>query len=394
MKSTVSMKRDIAALNYRYKLCLYVLSTLHLLIIMSFIGHEDGVVSPIRFRPIGVPFNQGLWASISPWFNDDVLAENATLVQVEKHEGGCKLPRNGYKAWRQGVLTAMKPEIRRNCSLLFRGDKKEVQRIRKENSVWNRVQFNRDFFDMALDRDCSKIRSEFMDNMYVTKEELEFPIAFLFNVHENPQQIFRFLKVIYRPHNLYCLQYDQKSNALLKTSINNLARCLGNVLIPRKSVNIVWGCSTIMEAQMNCITELYNARSSSYPWRYIITLCGKELPLRTNREIVNILKKQNGKPGINIYPLTRMELNERFTHKFTIGSDNRCHGTSTKLGPVPYGIELKKSMAYYSLTPEFVDFLLHNKTSQDLYEYMKGASNAEEHYFSTVYSLRGAYRNL
>lgn len=372
-------KISTASLNYRCKLCLYVVSALQVVMFLLFIGQEKVVVSPMRFRPVPLYL--------------DVLAENVTQVQVERHQTGCGIPRGGYTAWKQGVLTVMKPKIQRNCSLLFRGDSKEVQHIRNENALWNGDKFDRGFYDMAIYGNCTKIRSEFMNNLYVSNEELEFPLAFSLNIHENPQQIFRFLKVIYRPHNLYCLQYDQKSANVLKTATNNLAKCLGNVIVPRRSVNIVWGCYTILEAQMDCISELYRARSSSYPWRYIITLCGKELPLRTNREIVNILKKQNGNPGIKIYPLTKKELHNRFTHKFIIGSDNRCHETSHKLGPVPYGIEIRKNMAYFSLTPEFTHFLLHNKTALDLYEYMKGASNAEEHYFSTVYSLTGMYHD-
>ena len=304
-------------------------------------------------------------------------------------QADCTLPLGVYRAWNQGVVTVMKPEITKNCPLLFQGESSEVDRIKKENEAWNSAEFDKVFNDWAMSDNCEKIRSEFMGNFYTTKEELEFPLAFSMNIHDNPQQIFRFLKVIYRPHNLYCLHYDQKASDRMKKITDNIAKCLDNVIVPQKIINVVYRCYSIMEAQLNCMKELYNARSPSYPWKYTISLCGKELPLRTNREIVHMLKRLNGTSGLPQHSIPKDQLHERFTNKHVIGPNNDCQRTNTKLGPAPYGVEIRKSLAYFSLTPEFVHFLLNNKTALDLYKYMKGASNSEEHYFGTVYWMKG-----
>lgn len=369
------MKNYCVMVNYKCKCCFAIGCGFQLLIVVHLWQYQYKI-TPMRFRPM-------------PKYLD-VLSEDASQVQVERWFTGCStLPLEGYKSWKQGVLTVMQPRIHRNCSLLLRGNAREVSRVRKENKVWNSAEFDRDFYDMAIFGNCSKIRSELMENLYVTKEELDFPLAFLLNVHDHPQQIFRFLKVIYRPHNLYCLHYDLKSSNKVKRAMENIAKCVGNVFIPKPVLNVVWGCSTIMEAQMSCMKALYNARSPFYPWRYATSLCGKELPLRTNSEMVKILKRLNGSSSIQLYSPSKEELNERFTYRFTIGLDNRCHQTRTKLVPVPHNITIRKSMAYFSLTPEFIRFLFHNKTALELYEYMKGAGNPEEHYISTVYSLTG-----
>ena len=301
----------------------------------------------------------------------------------------CKLPHGGYKAWTQGVVTVMEPKISRNCSLLFQGDKKEGERVERENKVWNSSQYNQTFNDWALSEDCEKIKSQFTNNMYTTKEELEFPLAFSINIHNNPQQIFRFLKVIYRPHNLYCLHYDRKAEDEMKKIAENVGRCLDNVIIPKRHVNVVWNCYTIMEAQLVCMRELLKARNEKYPWKYTTTLCGKELPLRTNREIVHMLKRLNGTCGLPQHSLPQAQFNDRFIKKRVIGSDNSCRKTSQDLGPVPHGIELRKSLAYFSLTPEFVQYLFTNSVAIDLYEYMKGAGNSEEHFFSSIFWMKG-----
>ena len=47
-------------------------------------------------------------------------------------------------------------------------------------------------------------------NFYIPDTEWEFPLAFAIAFHDSPQQIVRFLKVIYRPLNIYCLHPDGK----------------------------------------------------------------------------------------------------------------------------------------------------------------------------------------
>ena len=91
--------------------------------------------------------------------------------------------------------------------------------------------------------------------------------------------------------------------------------CMNNVLIPRTHVNVVRGCYTFMEAQLLCMRELLLARNALYPWRYAISLCGKELPLRTLREIVIILKRLNGTSGIQQHEVMEGELKNDFQEK-------------------------------------------------------------------------------
>ena len=301
----------------------------------------------------------------------------------------CSLPAGGYKAWSQGVVTVMKPVISRNCAKLFQGDQIEAKRVEQENKAWDSTGFSNYFDEWAMSGGCDRIRRELTNNLYTTKEELEFPLAFSMNIHDNPQQILRFLKVIYRPHNLYCLHYDKKAGDKIKTVMENVARCLDNVIVPQTHVNVVYGCYTIMEAQLVCMRELLKARNAVYSWRYTISLCGKELPLRTLREIVVMLKRLNGTSGLPQHEIPRDQLNSRFSKKAAIGPNNKCVRTNQNLGPPPRNVEIRKSLAYFSLTPDFVHYLLNNRTSLDLYEYMKGAFNSEEHYFSTVYYMKG-----
>lgn len=301
----------------------------------------------------------------------------------------CTLPRDrSFNAWKDGLVTVMKPEINKNCSLLFEGDPDEVKRIREENDKWNGAHYSKEFFDWGLSSNCTMIRNEFLDNFYVSREELNFQLAFSLSVHDNPQQVVRFLKVIYRPHNLYCIHYDVKTSKTFRQIFDNIAKCLSNIFIPSKIIKVNWGDYTILDAQLSCIGDLYKVRSS-IEWKYLITLCGKELPLRTNLEIVRLLKPLNGTSALVHFDLPD-EDRWRIEVKSFANRKGQIIRSRKKLGPVPHNLKIYKSLAYFGLSPEFVDYILHDQIAQDLLKFMhKGVSSAEEHFYSTLYHLPG-----
>ena len=178
-----------------------------------------------------------------------------------------------------------------NCALLFEGNKKEVKRVLKANKMNAFISSDSEFYNKAnnhfynKDNQCSWLTKEFDRQYYVSEVEHKFPLAFALNVYNAPQQIFRFLKVIYRKHNVYCIHYDRKSDPQFKQLILQLAKCLPNVIVPSVIENVIWGWHTIVDAQMNCFDALLKVQTQ-YPWKYVITLCGKEVPLRTNREMI------------------------------------------------------------------------------------------------------------
>ena len=60
-----------------------------------------------------------------------------------------------------------------------------------------------------LTKDCSLFKRErgYTDSP-VSKEELDFPLAFSILFHKNLEQVENLLRTIYRPHNWYCLHLD------------------------------------------------------------------------------------------------------------------------------------------------------------------------------------------
>jgi hypothetical protein len=129
----------------------------------------------------------------------------------------------------------------------------------------------------------------------VNQEEEEFPLAYTIIMHVDPTQAERHLRAIYRPQNLYCIHIDKKSNALIHSIMNNIANCFDNVFIASTVHDVIWGTYTILEPEFTCMKDFLK---DSRPWKYFINTCGQEFAIKTNLEIVRILKAYNGSNDI------------------------------------------------------------------------------------------------
>ena len=208
--------------------------------------------------------------------------------------------RYSFKSWNDGAVTILQPHIAKNCSRLFGGDAEELKMVNAKTAKWNNSLSDQGFFELTMD--CSWVRYYFSNNFYVTELERSFPIAFSFLVHNSPQQAIRLLKVIYRANNQYCIVPDSKSRPNFIATFKNIAACLSNVQVASKLIPVQWGHHSLMDAQMICLKDLLDSRERQFEqrkWKYVINLCGKELPLATNHEIVSHLVKLNGSSAIS-----------------------------------------------------------------------------------------------
>ena len=221
--------------------------------------------------------------------------QNTTIPLLKK----CEVPHGGFKAWKNGVVTTLRPEVAVTCSKVFAGDKAEVDRVKKAMDSWVNAVSDEDFKqDIA---NCSMLKESFSHNLYNSELEKSFPMAFTFVVYNSPQQVLRLLRLLYRPQNTYCIHPDVKSP--YKAVFESIAGCFDNIIVPSKLENVIWGYYTILAAQMNCMQDLLNYRATSvHKWKFVINLCGKELPLVTNREMVSRLLKLNGSSSIFAEP--------------------------------------------------------------------------------------------
>ena len=305
------------------------------------------------------------------WNTTDKTPRYPEVSQVEEN---CLLPLGGFRGWNDGVVTALKPEIERNCAKIFAGDKKQIEIVNARNKNWSNPLSDEDFLNRT--RNCTWVTDYFKNNLYITKLERSFPMAYSFVVHNSPQQVLRLMRFLYRPGNSYCVHPDHTSSPIFSGIFQNVAGCLENVIISSKRVKVRWGHSTLIEAARNCLEDLLQLRSKLPPerkWNYVINLCGKEIPLVSPHGIVSRLSKLNGLSDIRAG-----EVRDSYNLK-------RLHNRT-----IPYGLTLYKSSTFMALSYKFAHFTVTNSRAIKLYEFFKKrCSMPEEHYYATLYHMPG-----
>ena len=63
--------------------------------------------------------------------------------------------------------------------------------------------------------------------------------------------------------------------------------------------------------------------------------------------------------------------------------------TKEDAGPIPYNLMIYKSMIYFALTPEFVNYTLNDEVAVTLSEFLKDALIPEETFYSTLFMIPG-----
>ena len=288
----------------------------------------------------------------------------------------CEVAAPGFKGWRNGLVTVLKPVLQSNCSKIFAGDQEEIRLVHAKSQKWKNKVSDREILNRT--KNCSWVREYFHNNLYTTKLEKSFPIAYTFVVYNSPQQVLRLLKLLYRPVNHYCVHPDKKADEVFTEIFTNIAACLKNVVISSKRIDVQWGLHTIMTAQMSCLENLVDLRShlaEQEKWKYVINLCGKELPLTSTHDIVSYLSYLNGSSSINA--------------GLVEPSDRKVFVKRLKKMQNPLNVPIYKSSTYMALSYDFVHYMLTNRTAITLYQFFKLCRHPEEHFYATLYMMPG-----
>jgi len=216
---------------------------------------------------------------------------------------------------------------------------------------------------LSFPKDCSLFTRE----IKISSEELTYPLAFTILIHSNLDQFNFLLRTIYRHHNYYCIHVDLKSPLTLYQAIINRSKCVTNIYLPEKRLNVTWGRFSILEAEHLCQKELLK---QSKRWKYYFNLANTDLPLKTNTELVQILKLYNDQNDVTSLPY-RSQLRQNkslFNH------------------PLPSSISspFYKGEFHVLLTRTAVEYIHTNSRVADLYNYLNGTFVPDEHYYSMI----------
>ncbi|XP_055957722.1 beta-1,3-galactosyl-O-glycosyl-glycoprotein beta-1,6-N-acetylglucosaminyltransferase 3-like [Patella vulgata] len=222
------------------------------------------------------------------------------------------------------------------------------------------------------------------DDKVITKLEEDFPLAFGIRLHNSPEQIEQILRIIYRPHNFYCIHVDTGSDIHIFNSLKAVARCFENVVVLSK-IRTLYSSIRLVEADLLCMKE---ALKSSIQWKYFLNMAGEEVPLKTNLEIVQICQLLQGRNDIESEPATPFAI-ARIKWEFNV-TEFQIIKTNVLKKPFTGNFLLRKGCAYGTFARKFVQFVFKNDKANDLFEFLKDTYAPEEAFFNTLNTVDGA----
>ncbi|KAF5902524.1 beta-1,3-galactosyl-O-glycosyl-glycoprotein beta-1,6-N-acetylglucosaminyltransferase 3-like [Clarias magur] len=267
------------------------------------------------------------------------------------------------------------------CSAIIQGDMGGVDSIdfgkllaeRKKTSLLS------ESFYLNATKDCQAfVRDRGFLTVPLSKEEINFPIAYSMVIHEKIEMFERLLRAIYTPQNIYCVHVDQKTPKIFSEAVRAIVSCLPNVFVASKLENVVYASWSRVQADINCMKELLE---SSVRWRYLLNTCGADFPLKTNLEMVRSLKNLNGKNSMESeVTATHKRARWEYHHNVT----TTVTRTNIKKTPPPISTPMYSGNAYLVVTREFVEYIFNSPEIQNFLEWEKDTYSPDEHLWATL----------
>jgi hypothetical protein len=274
-----------------------------------------------------------------------------------------------------------------SCSTLLEGNL-EAQAAARDYMEKNPRTVIEDSTFIRLTENCTDFklkRGYFLKPL--STEEAEFPIAYSILMFRHLEQAEQLLRAIYQPQNVYCIHVDAKQPDLLHTSVKALTRCFDNVFIASKLEKIAYAGFSRLKADINCMSDVLKNKE---PWKYYINLASQAFPLKTNLEMVKILKIYNGSNDIEGMKnkVKTARFIPRWEESFLPSGGTRVEKTNLTNPDPPYNISIVRGSAYGIFSRAFVDFIVNDKRAQALLEWSRYTFSPDEHYWSTLHHIK------
>jgi len=173
--------------------------------------------------------------------------------------------------------------------------------VKKRIQTWVNAE-SEEVFLKALSKVGSHIIEEYSSNFYL----YNFPLACILVVYTNVRQVLRLLKVILLTSQLVLHPPRCKiKQPTIVRSFQAISKCLDKIFVASKLEKVYYAHHTISDAQLNCMQDLMGF--NPLRWRYTINFCGRELPLKANREIVQSLMRLNGYSAIDSFDVPKAD---------------------------------------------------------------------------------------
>ena len=287
--------------------------------------------------------------------------------------------------WKWNFKDRKVPEELTDCRDLIEG-KKSVATAAKSYTKSHPRKTIRDRTYIELTKNCTAFKHQrgYLSEP-LSKEETYFPIAYSVLFYKELQQLERLLRVIYQPQNIYCLHLDAYSSDVLFIAAQSLVRCFDNVFLASKREKVIYASFSRLKADINCMEEMLRKNRR---WKYYVNLASQDFPLKTNLEIVKILKVYNGSNDIEGITGSRV-LKGRFKPSWApVTRKPRSRPFLNKTGEMkqapPHNLSVVRGSAYGAFSRKFVEFVVHNQTAKDFLEWSRDTYSPDEHYWATL----------
>ncbi|XP_010311736.2 beta-1,3-galactosyl-O-glycosyl-glycoprotein beta-1,6-N-acetylglucosaminyltransferase 3 [Balearica regulorum gibbericeps] len=311
-----------------------------------------------------------------------VVLRSATRPCPDAHPDAAALPRCRQRLYRALELS---PGRRINCSGIVRGDEKAIQEALLSNlEIANKRGSLTAGEYLNMTKDCSNFKKtrRFIE-FPLSQEEAEFPIAYSMVIHNKIEMFERLLRSLYAPQNVYCVHIDSKSPAAFQEAVRAIVACFPNVFVASRLEKVVYASWSRLQADLNCMQDLLQ---SPVPWRYVLNTCGTDFPIKTNAEIVRVLKVLQGRNSMESEKPSAFK-RERWQYHHKVGEF--IFRTATEKLPPPHNSPMFTGNAYILVTRAFVQHIFENPTAQQFLEWAKDTYSPDEHVWATLNRMPG-----
>ncbi|RXM32957.1 Beta-1,3-galactosyl-O-glycosyl-glycoprotein beta-1,6-N-acetylglucosaminyltransferase [Acipenser ruthenus] len=275
-----------------------------------------------------------------------------------------------------------------NCTRIIEGNADEIEQAKLQVITVNYKNKHRpktDQYYIDLTRNCgnfTKVRKYL--TFPLSEEEKEFPIAYSLVVHHKIDTFERLLRSIYAPHNFYCVHVDRKSPESFLAAVRGIAACFGNVFVASQLESVVYASWSRVQADINCMKDLQR-RSST--WKYFINLCGLDFPIKTNLEIVKILKGLNGRNSLETETMpSHKEARWKKHYEVADGSINK---KNIDKAPPPIETPVFAGGAYIVVSRNFIEHILEDQKILKFMDWAYDTYSPDEFLWATLQRTPG-----
>ncbi|KAK6725684.1 hypothetical protein RB195_004165 [Necator americanus] len=244
-----------------------------------------------------------------------------------------------------------------NCAKILENDETAIRAA--ENMTYSSL-FIKEII-LREEQRCPWIRNLFgFDCKPTSKAERKFPLAYGLLVYTNAIQVLFMLSAFYRLQNEYCIAVSGSASKDFKFLMKVVDECFDNVYVMERPP-VKWGSFEILNSTFACLEVLSH---SDRPWRYYQYLSGFDVPLKTNREMIEIFKMWNNTVNARYMRYEKHRLNQKREED----------------SPLP----IIKASVSAALPRSAVDKIVKSKETRKLLKFLQGTTIPDESFWGTL----------